>query len=238
MKTDSASLFLHGNAVLLLVFCVLYSYLYHGNFSDGLLAWVIGLAFSYSFNLMKNPQLPEEVVTVTKKFSPFLGWAVALSLFGVQSDNSFLRLASSIPLFFSVILTLYSQKMYSRMYFNFGFILCGEVKYLKEIREYITKNVSTGLIELTESTFSQENLCIMEESEWHTSQFKEKGRLAWGGEMNENGYFTFAGVLHGSFTQLEQMRMHISDTYLLDGLVKSFKTTYSKERLYMVKELE
>ena len=128
--------------------------------------------------------------------------------------------------------------MYSRMYFNLGFILCGEVKYLKEIREYITKNVSTGLIEFTEPTFSQENLCIMKESEWHTLQFKEKERLARGGEMNVNGYFTFAGILHGSFTQLEQMRMHISDTYLLDGLVESFKTTYSKERLYMVKESE
>jgi len=237
MKIDTVDAFQHINAVLILVFCVLYSSLYYGTYRPGLIAWVFGFMSIYGSTLSRNPDFPEEDTITKKKISPFLGWFLAAFYLGLLTESSSLQLASSIPFAILIVFAIYYLREYSRMYFNLALVIRGELKILKEIGEYIMNSSVSNKVTLIEPIFTQENLCIVKEQEWHTHEFKEKGlraRL----EPPKNEHRTFACVLQGKIKHLEKIKMHIIDHYSLDGLIESFKTTYSKDKLYIVKESE
>ena len=49
-------------------------------------------------------------------------------------------------------------------------------------------------------------------------------------------YFNFTCVLRGEVKYLEEIREHIVENYVLKGLIKLIKPTYSKDRIYILEE--
>lgn len=237
MKIDTVDAFQHINAVLILVFCVLYSLVYYGTYETGLIAWVFGFMAIYFSTLGGNPDSPEEDMITRKKISPFLGWLFAVFHMGLFTDNNSLLWASSIPFVIFIVFAIYYLREYYRMHFNLALVLRGELKILKEIEEYIMNFSVSNEVTLIEPIFTQENLCIVKEQERRTHKFKEKGLHA-PLEPPKNEHRTFACVLQGKIKPLEKIKMHIIDHYSLDGLIESFKTTYSRDKLYIVNESE
>lgn len=122
---------------------------------------------------------------------------------------------------------------YFREYFNFGCILCGKVRYLEEIKEYIVDEyVEKGLVKLIKPTYSKGALSIVDEVQWEA--FK-KGELLSSGdkEFNDGETFDFACILRGEVKHLEELREYIR-MYVEKGLVNVVKITYSKDRIYII----
>lgn len=237
MKIDTVDAFQHINAVLILVLCVLYSLVYYGTYRPGLVAGVFGFMFIYVLTLARNPDVPEEDMIIKKKISPFLGWFFAVFNLGLLTESNSLQLASSIPFAILTVFAIYYLREYFGMHFNLALVIRGELEILKEIEEYIMKFSVSNDVKLIEPIFTQENLCIVKEPEWHTHKFKEKG-LYPPLEPLENGYCTFACVLQGKIKPLEKTRMHIIDHYSLGGLIESLNTTYSRDKAHIVNESE
>jgi len=65
---------------------------------------------------------------------------------------------------------------YSSELHNFAFILKGEVKYLKRIKEHMQEYVDKGLIKLINPTYNQEEIYILTSDQWKEYQRLLKNR--------------------------------------------------------------
>jgi phosphatidylserine synthase len=106
MKIDSIEIVQHVSAILLLVFCVLYSYSHEGIYYTGLLTWITILIPLYFYNVVKISGIDEENMRTRKKLSVVLSWILALFLLGLRSEDLFLLFISALILGLSFVLII------------------------------------------------------------------------------------------------------------------------------------
>lgn len=239
-RKDAATILQHANTVIVLVFCILCSSLYNG-YGEGLFAWLLSLLFMYGFDRVQNPDVPEYDLGTRKILSALAGWVCSIFALGLFLDRHDLPLISII--LFIILAVLYSSylKKLSHTHFNLTLALRGEISCLKEIEDYIQKSyVSTNLVNLVDSAYSEQRLCIINESEWRSvTEFRKKGLLIPSREKEPNHeYITFLCLVRGEWRHLDAMKYHIIERYLLDKLDHSFNFVYSEDRLFAIEESE
>lgn len=235
-RKDATAILQHANTVIVLIFCILYSSLYHGH-GVGLFAWLVGLLFMYGVDRAQNPDVPEFDLRTRKILSALAGWFCSILTLGLFLDKNDLLLIDIIPFILLAVLYISYWKRLSHTRFNLAVVLRGDIRILKEIEDYIQKNyVNNNLVDLVDPAYSKESLCIINESEWRSvAEFKKKGLLTSLREKELNReHTTFSCLLRGEWRHLDALKYHIIDRYLLDRLDHSFNFVYSRDRLYMI----
>ena len=65
---------------------------------------------------------------------------------------------------------------YTSELFNFAYVLRGEVKHLKKIKEYMQEYVDKGLINVSSPTYHKKEIYILTEEQWKEYQrLKNRG---------------------------------------------------------------
>ena len=75
------------------------------------------------------------------------------------------------------------DQKYSSELHNFAFVLKGEVKHLKKIKEHIQEYVDKGLIKLINPTYDKEEIYIITGAQWkeyRRLKNKEDGLIGYG----------------------------------------------------------
>jgi len=104
MKIGSFEI-MHINAVVILVFCILYSPL------EGLGAAVGGLILLYGLALIKNRKMPEEYIRNRWKFAILAGWSYAIWCLGLFTDNNTLLLGATVLIVFTSVFSIVYFKL-------------------------------------------------------------------------------------------------------------------------------
>ncbi len=241
MKKNPVEVIKHANAVLIVVFCVLYSLMNSSlSIGAGLIVCAAALFFLYIADMMTFPGLSKGDKRNSRKFSIIAGWFFAFWLFALITESDALKIMSGALFIVAIICFVFDVRKLSREHFNLGLVLRGEIRYLEDIEEYIQKTyISSNHVELIDLVYSKEHLRIVNESEWRSLAESKERRLPT--QLREKGpsreQVTFSCLLHGKWRYLEAIRTHIAD-YLSDGKIESLDLVYSMDRLYIASESE
>ena len=124
-----------------------------------------------------------------------------------------------------------AQKEYFKEYFNLGLILCGDLKYVEEVKLHIINNYAyEKKIKRIKPTYAREKFSIGDEVEWQ--KYKKIKRKA--SCFDESEFFYFACILRGEVKILEEIKEYINQ----NKFIKLVKFIYSKRKIYIVHEFQ
>jgi hypothetical protein len=168
----------------------------------------------------------------------FGSWSLSIFFLGMNlHDHSLLFVGIALVSFLFIVAFLHSRRL-SRELFYLALILRGEPKYLEDVEEYIRETgVYNNRVELTEPTYTTEQLSVVNESEWYSSTEFRKERLPTQLRKKtlNHEHITFSCLLHGELRYLTPINSFVAD-YLSDWKVQSSDSVYSLERLHIVRK--
>ncbi|MBU7044883.1 MAG: hypothetical protein HXS54_00485 [Theionarchaea archaeon] len=244
MKINTGRLVQNVNALLILVVCIYYSSLYD-NYIGGLSTWGISLMYLYFFDLVKSPEIPEFDMKARIILSSLGGWGISFFMLGIFLDIQPFYLVFVILLLVLFVWNLYYWKYFSHKKFNLALIISADTNphnsepcLLEDIEKYIQNYVNLNHAELLDPIYSEENMRIINESEWHSlTEFKNRESLPQQREEEFQGH-VFSCLLSGKWKYLTAIKTHITDHYLREGKVRRLNFVYSRDKLHIVGERE
>lgn len=118
MKVNISEVVQHANAILMLGFCVSYSFLYLNAYYArlGVVIWVFALPFLYFPNLVIIPGVSKEEMKDAKKISIPAAWLWVLWWTGDLVESSLLRIVAGILLVLFITYCIFYIRKWKREY--------------------------------------------------------------------------------------------------------------------------
>ncbi|MBU7027790.1 MAG: hypothetical protein HXS48_12710 [Theionarchaea archaeon] len=119
--------------------------------------------------------------------------------------------------------------------FYFVLVLEGEIKQLEEIERSITTEYTKNpFIELIDSTYTREDVCLVSESVLNMyNEMSKKGFL--NPDTKQLDHFTFACILFGEIDYLQEFKRFIHH-YIQNGTLSLKMSVFLNQRMHIMPE--